>query len=82
MVWSKWDLGWPSFNLGGGVALFAVMLWTDAMRSDRSVSRWRDPVWLAWLVVPLLMVHMFEEYGNDVLGRTYLLPETLCMNLG
>ena len=41
MFWSNWHLGWPWFNLGGGVALFAVMFWTNAMRSDRSVSRWR-----------------------------------------
>jgi hypothetical protein len=74
-------LGWPWFNLGGAPALFAVMFWTDAMRSNRSVSRWRDPVWLAWLTVPLLMVHMFEEYGIDVLGRTYLLPDMVCKNL-
>ena len=82
MVWSNWDLGWPWFCLGGGVALFVVMFYTNATRCDLSRSRWWDPVWLAWLVVPMLMVHMFEEYGFDVLGRTYLLPDTLCKNFG
>jgi hypothetical protein len=30
----------------------------------------------------MLMVHMFEEYGFDVLGRTYDLPDAVCKNLG
>ena len=82
MVWSRLDLGWPWFCLGGAVALFAVMFSTNAARSKPNVPRWRDPVWLAWLVVPMLMVHMFEEYGFDLLGRTYFLPDTVCKNLG
>ena len=82
MVWSNWDLGWPWLCLGGGLVLFVVLLCTNAARSNPSVSRWWDPVWLSWLVVPMLMVHMFEEYGLDILGRTYLLPQTLCTTLG
>ena len=82
MVWSKFDLGWPWLCLGGGVALFAVMFGTNAIRSKPTDSRWRDPLWLAWLVVPMLMVHMFEEYAFDILGRTYFLPDTVCKNLG
>jgi hypothetical protein len=30
----------------------------------------------------MLMVHMFEEYGFDLLGRTYDLPDAVCKNLG
>ena len=82
MVWSNWELGWPWLCLGGGLVLFVVMLFTNAMRNDLTVSRWRDPVWLAWLVVPMLMVHMFEEYGFDILGRTYVLPDSVCKNMG
>jgi hypothetical protein len=82
MVWSKFDLGWPWLCLGGGLVLFTVLLSTNAARSDLTVSRWRDPVWLAWLVVPMLMVHMFEEYAYDILGRTYFLPEMICKGIG
>lgn len=82
MVWRNWDLGWPWMCLGGALALFAVAFGTNAMRSRPDGSRWWDPVWLAWLAVPMLMAHMFEEYGIDVLGRTYLLPDTLCTKLG
>ena len=82
MVWSKWHLGWPWFCLGSGLALFVVIFCTNSARSRPGISRWWDPVWLSWLVVPMLMVHMFEEYGIDVLGRTYLLPETICKTFG
>jgi uncharacterized protein with HXXEE motif len=82
MIWSNWHLGWPWLCLGGGLVLFAVMFGTNALRGHTTGSRWWDPVWLAWLTVPMLMVHMFEEYGFDVLGRTYDLPDMLCKNLG
>jgi Protein of unknown function with HXXEE motif len=82
MVWSNWHLGWPWLCLGGGLVLFAVTFGTNALRGHTTGSRWWDPVWLAWLTVPMLMVHMFEEYGFDVLGRTYDLPDMLCKNLG
>jgi hypothetical protein len=64
------------------LVLFAIMLCTNALRGNATGSRWWDPVWLAWLAVPMLMVHMFEEYGFDVLGRIYDLPDMLCKNLG
>jgi hypothetical protein len=82
MVWSNAHLGWPWLCLGGGLVLFAVMFGTNAARGRATGSRWWDPVWLAWLAVPMLMVHMFEEYGFDVLGRTYDLPDAVCKNLG
>jgi len=82
MIWSNWHLGWPWLCLGGGLVLCAVMFGTNALRGHTSGSRWWDPVWLAWLTVPMLMVHMFEEYGFDVLGRTYALPDMLCKTLG
>ena len=81
-VWSNAHLGWPWLCLGGGPAIFAVMLCSNAMRSQLAISRWWDPVWLAWLAVPMLMAHMFDEYGLDVLGRTYDLPYMVCKNLG
>ena len=41
-------LVWPYMGLGAAL-LLALLLTTDALRSDRTVSRWRDLVWLAWL---------------------------------
>jgi len=82
MVWSNSHLGWPWLCLGGSLVLFAVMFATNATRGSATGSRWWDPVWLAWLAVAMLMVHMFEEYGFDLLGRTYDLPDAVCKNLG
>jgi hypothetical protein len=39
--------------------LIAVMLGARALRGSATGSRWRDPVWLGWLAVPMLMVHVF-----------------------
>lgn len=32
----------------GAALLLTLLLATDLLRRDRSVSRWRDIVWLAW----------------------------------
>jgi len=58
------------------------MFGTNALRGNPPGSRWWDPVWLAWLAVPMLIVHMLEEYGCDVLGRTYDLLAMVWKNLG
>jgi len=42
--------------------MVAILLTTDTFRSNTTVSRWRDPVWLAWLAAPLYWVHQLEEY--------------------
>lgn len=78
MIWSPWDYGWPYLCLGGGLVMFAVLFLSNVGRSQLAISRWRDPVWLAWLPVPMLMVHMFEEYGFDLLGRSNAFPATMC----
>jgi hypothetical protein len=83
MSWTVGEIGWPWLCLGGGLRLFAVMLGPDLTRSEPGkVSRWHHPVWLAWLLVPVLMVHMFEEYGLDIYGRAYEFPAGFCTNLG
>jgi hypothetical protein len=39
--------------------MVAILLLTDTFRSDTTVSRWRDPMWLAWLAVPFYWIHQF-----------------------
>lgn len=83
MMWTADEIGWPWLCLGGGLALFAVMFFTDLTRSHPArTSRWLDPVWLAWFIVPVLMVHMFEEYGHDIFGRVYEFTARFCPTLG
>lgn len=79
-MWSI-HLLWPWLGLGGA-AVLALLLLGDRLRSDRSVSRWRDLVWLTWLAVCAYMVHQFEEHGVDALGQAYAFRESLCATLG
>jgi hypothetical protein len=44
--------------------------------------RWRDPAWLVCLMLPVYMLHQFEEYGINLLGQRYHFPEDLCAVLG
>ncbi|HEY2559803.1 MAG TPA: HXXEE domain-containing protein [Caldimonas sp.] len=82
MVWSKWDLGWPWMGLGAALVILVLMFATDVMRSRTAVSRWWDPVWLSWLAVPMYLLHIFEEYSHDVLGRVYFIVGGVCAAQG
>ena len=72
---------WPYMGLGAAL-LLALLLCTDTLRSDLTVSRWRDIVWLAWAGTLAYLVHQFEEHGVDLLGATYAFRGELCRNLG
>ena len=82
MIWSWFDLAWPWIGLAAAVLLIFLLFGTQNLRGDLSRSRWRDPVWLSWLSVPVYMIHNVEEYGIDLLGRTHEFPDALCTNLG
>src|SRR5690242_5203978 len=62
---------WAFIGVGGAIVMVAVLLTTDTFRSNTTVSRWRDLVWLAWLAVPLYLLHQFEEYSLPTLGLDY-----------
>jgi hypothetical protein len=81
MTWSWFDLNWPWIGAGAVVVLLVLLLGTERLRSDLTRSRWRDPVWLAWLAVPIYMIHNVEEYGIDLLGRRHEFPDALCTTL-
>ena len=72
---------WPYMGLGAAL-LLALLLCTDTLRSDLTVSRWRDIVWLAWAGTLAYLVHQFEEHGVDALGATYAFRGELCRNFG
>ena len=59
---------WAFIGAGGAIVMVAIMMTTDTFRSNLTVSRWRDVVWLAWLAVPLYWVHQLEEYSLPVMG--------------
>ena len=64
-------LGWPWMGLGGAVVMIILLFCTDVLRSNREVSRWRDPLWLAWLAVPMYLIHQFEEYSLHIVDGQY-----------
>jgi hypothetical protein len=74
-------LVWPYMGLGAAL-LLALLLTTDALRSDLTVSRWQDLVWLAWLGTLAYLIHQFEEHGIDALGATYAFRGEMCRNFG
>jgi hypothetical protein len=72
---------WPWIGLGAaGLLLF--LLTTNALRSDRAVSRWRDMVWLTWAAVFAYLLHQFEEHGIDAQGSAYAFRGFLCGQIG
>lgn len=76
------DTGWPWVGIAIAPILLVLLFFTDVLRGDRSHPRWQDPVWLAWLVLPVYMVHQFEEHGIDLLGRPYAFRAAMCGILG
>ena len=59
-------LAWPWVGAGGALVLLLMLFFTDSFRSDKSVSRWFDPVWLAWMMVVAYLLHVWEEYGLHI----------------
>ncbi|WP_182911379.1 HXXEE domain-containing protein [Actinomyces sp. 2119] len=62
---------WPWMGLGAGIVLTAIAFTTNLFRSDTTRSRWKDPVFIAWLGAIEYMVHNFEEYGVSVTGEPF-----------
>lgn len=73
----SFDYVWPYMGLGAAL-LLALLLATDLLRSDTTVSRWRDLVWLTWLGTFVYLVHQFEEHGVDIHGADYAFRDFLC----
>lgn len=70
-------LVWPWIGIGAAGLLF-VLLCTNALRSNQSVTRWRDMAWLTWAGTFAYLVHQFEEHGIDLLDRAYAFRGFLC----
>ena len=79
----EWFMGiWPWMGLGAAVVLLIILFATDWMRSDTTISRWRDPTWFAWLAAVAYMIHNVEEYGVDFKGATMAFPNMMLGMLG
>lgn len=79
---SWFDRHWCYIGLAAAIVLLLIAFSTNIFRQRLDTSRWRDPVWLSWLMVPVYFIHQFEEYGFDAAGRTYGFPQTMCSMFG
>ncbi len=59
---------WMWIGLGSGITILIILLCTNLARRDLAISRWKDPMWIAWLGAILYMFHNVEEYGIDLTG--------------
>ncbi len=72
------NTAFPWFGLAGALVLLPLLFLTNSLRSDVSVSRWRDLTWLSWIGATAYLLHNVEEYGIDLLGQTYAFPKFFC----
>lgn len=81
-MWEWFERYWSSIGLGATIVLLPFLFLTNVFRVRVDASRWRDPVWLAWLMAVAYMLHNFEEYGIDAEGRAFHFPATACQVFG
>lgn len=74
-------LVWPWIGIGAA-GLLLVLLCTNALRSDRTASRWADMAWLTWAGTFAYLVHQFEEHGIDAMDHPYAFRGFLCAAVG
>jgi hypothetical protein len=74
-------LVWPWIGVGAA-GLLLILLCTNVLRSDRTVTRWGDMVWLTWAGTFVYLVHQFEEHGVDAVDQAYAFRGFLCANVG
>lgn len=70
MTYNSFDFGWPWMGLGGAVVLLILLFKTDLFINSNQ-SRWKDTVWLSWFIVPVYLVHQFEEYTMHITNGQY-----------
>jgi hypothetical protein len=80
MSWLNTSFPW--IGLAGAVVLLVLMFTTNLLRSDPSISRWRDLTWLSWAATAVYLLHNVEEYGVDLFGQAYAFPSAMCAMFG
>jgi hypothetical protein len=68
---------WPWIGAFAGLILLCLLFFTRKLQANANLSRWHDRTWLAWLAVFAYLAHNVEEYGIDMLGRTYEFPSVM-----
>ena len=81
-MWDWFLTYWSSVGLAAAIVLALLLFFTKVCRGRLQGSRWRDPVWVAWLTTLAYLLHNFEEYGVDALGRAFHFPLWMCQQFG
>jgi hypothetical protein len=81
MTWSPFQVAFPWIGGAAAIGLLILLFATDLLRSELTVSRWRDPVWMSWMATVAYLLHNVEEYGIDALGHRLAFPAALCANM-
>jgi len=73
---------WPWVGTGFAIVLIGFLFFSNQLRSDKSISRWKDMVWLSWLGVLGYLLHNIEEYGIDLQGTIFAFPKIFSQLMG
>ena len=69
---------WPWIGLVIAAAILVVLF---RGRDNQNIASW-NAVRLAWLLLPVYMLHQVEEHGIDMLGRRYAFRADMCATFG
>lgn len=70
---------WPYLGLAAAAAGLAALLLAPRTTAE---PRWSDPSWLLCLMLPIYMLHQFEEHGINLRGEHYHFLAEMCAMLG
>ena len=73
---------WPYIGFGAAIVLIILIFFTDFLRSDKKVSRWKDPAILAWMGAVIYLLHNMEEYGVDLYGHPQAFTQLMYALMG
>lgn len=71
------DMNWVWIGSCLGLVLAFFLFFTNKLRSNLDVPRYKDLYWLGWACSLAYFIHNFEEYGIDITGMHYGFPATI-----
>ncbi len=75
------DLNFPWIGIIIAIIMLILLFGTNLLRTNQTISRWKDITWLSWLGVTAYLIHNGEEYGIDLYGHTHAFPEQFCATI-
>lgn len=76
--WSWFALNFQWIGFAIAIVLLLLLFFTNVLRGDLSISKWKDYTWISWLGMVIYLIHNVEEYGFDLFGRQHEFPNQIC----